>query len=69
MVDEQEQRILARLQRGEEVVSQAQAGGMSAVGAIGATEACLQCHRSKHADDVLGVLVYRVVPVQQKPAL
>ena len=64
MVDEQEQRIPARLQRGEEVISQAQAGGMSAVGAIRATETCLQCHRSKHAGDVLGAFIYRVLPVQ-----
>ena len=42
---------------------------MSAVGAIRATETCLQCHRSKHAGDVLGAFIYRVLPVQpQLPA-
>lgn len=64
-VDEQELRILASLQKGEEVVSQARAGGIAAVGAIRATDACLQCHRSKQAGDLLGAFVYRLVPAQR----
>lgn len=64
-VNEQELRILASLQEGEEVVGQARAGGIAAVGAIRATDACLQCHQSKQVGDLLGAFVYRLVPAQQ----
>lgn len=65
-VDERERTILARLQKGEEVVGQSQAGGIATVGAIRATEACLQCHRSKQVGDLLGAFVYRLAPVQRQ---
>lgn len=67
-VDVQEQRILASLQKGEEVVSKAHAGGVAAFGAIRATEACLQCHQSKQVGDLLGAFVYRLAPAQQQQA-
>lgn len=64
-VDEQERRILASLQQGEEVVSQPRGNGIAAVGAIRATESCLQCHRNKRVGDALGAFVYSLAPVQQ----
>ena len=66
VVDEGEQGILARLQEGEEVVSEEQADGIATVGAIRASEACLQCHRNKQVGDLLGAFVYRLAPAQHQ---
>lgn len=66
VVDEREQGILAKLRAGEEVVSQVQAGGIATVGAIRASEACLQCHRNKQVGDLLGAFVYRLAPAQHQ---
>jgi hypothetical protein len=65
-IDEQERRILASLQQGEEVVSRPHTSGIAAVGAIRATESCLQCHRSRRVGDLLGALVYDLAPAQQQ---
>jgi len=67
-VDEQERRILTSLQQGEEVVSRARINGIAAVGAIRATESCLQCHRNKQVGDLLGAFVYSLAPAQQEQA-
>jgi hypothetical protein len=63
-VDGQERLILRTLEKEQEVVARTDASGLKAYGAIRATTACLECHRSKREGDLLGAFVYRLEPAQ-----
>jgi len=64
-IDAQERLILGSLQKDREAVILADASGPRAFGAIRADSACLECHRSKHAGDLLGAFVYRLESAQE----
>ena len=63
-VDGQERLILRTLEKEQQVVARIDASGLKAYGAIRATTACLECHRSKREGDLLGAFVYRLDPAQ-----
>jgi hypothetical protein len=62
-IDGRERLILRSMEKGQEVVIQADGSETKAFGAVRATSACLQCHRSKREGDLLGAFVYRLEPV------
>ncbi|MDR6839913.1 hypothetical protein [Pseudoxanthomonas sacheonensis] len=64
-VDGQERLILRTLEKEQEVVARTDASGLKAYGAIRATTACLECHRSKREGDLLGAFVYRLEPARE----
>ena len=63
-VDGQERLILRTLEKEQEVVTRNDASGLKAYGAIRATTACLECHRSKREGDLLGAFVYSLESAQ-----
>ena len=64
-IDSQERLVLQTLENGQEVVTRSEVTGLKAYGAIRASTACLQCHRSKREGDLLGAFIYRLQPAQE----
>jgi hypothetical protein len=56
---------LADFRGGKGMASQSEPGALRCIGAVRATEKCLECHENKKAGDLLGAFTYRLKTIPQ----